>query len=183
MKMIGIDPGLDGAYALLEQVNNEPVQLIEAHFMPTFMHGKKEVINVGFLSVELDKYKSEGFEYCYVEHQTLWSHEHRTKKSEESKLNNYWLLLQILDSIGIEKTEITINQWTAFRNRMIKSLATGSLSSKEKSRVVCMKLWGEPHCMKILKMKQANKLHDGKSDAALIGVYGLHHVTRSRNES
>ncbi len=157
MIILGIDPGLTGAVAVLDGEG----KLLDVYDMPviTMKVGKsiKRRLDARGLAVYVKRQMDSAPCYAYVEQVGAMP-----KQGVSSTFNfgqSYGIILGIIAAYGLPFKTLTPSYWKG------KTGLTGQ--PKDASRMAAIREWPEMSHMFSLKK------HDGRSDAALIGLAGV----------
>jgi len=147
--IIGIDPGITGAIAVLDLKKN----LITLHDMPTQTIGKRQQVNAHELAAIL---RGVGACVAYVERVGAMP------KQGVSSMFNFGetagVLRGVLAALEIQVCYVTPQKWKKATNLIGKE--------KDEARTLAIQRW--PEMAHMLKLKK----HCGRADAALIALVG-----------
>lgn len=150
---IGIDPGLSGAIAVINQDGN-----IELHDCPIFSIGKKNKYNPSQMAELLRQYK-EPEKTLLVGIEKVHSMHGQGVASTFTFGEGFGIWLGILAALGIPHELITPQSWK-------KSMMDGQgAKDKDTSRLLAMRLF--PDACHQLQLKK----HHGRADALLIAEF------------
>jgi crossover junction endodeoxyribonuclease RuvC len=149
---VGIDPGLDGAVAV---ISGEEIEIFDT---PTYNDGKRRRIDAAGCSVILSGICYKGLPFVSIE------------KSQPMPKNgsigcfslgySFGVWIGVLSSRGIPYELVTPQSWK-------KALMPGMPKEKDASRVACDRLWpGQRENWWSLKK------HHGRADALLLAEFG-----------
>ena len=156
--MIGIDPGLDGAIALLDE-HGFPTDIWDMPTADVKVGGrKKRELDITQLTWILREIASGGNRSAIIEHVHAMP-----KQGVVSSFNfgkTYGATLGILAALGIQVTHVAPPKWKKAMNVR---------GGKDASRLRASELFPDSAYWWQLKK------HDGRAEAALIGYYGYQH--------
>lgn len=150
--ILGIDPGLTGAIAVINPDGN-----IELHDCPILTIGKKHKYNPVAMATLLRQYQ-ESQQVLLVGIEKVHSMPGQGVASTFCFGEGFGMWLGILAALGIRHELITPQAWK-------KSLMDGQVKDKDASRLVALRLF--PEAGSQLQLKK----HHGRADALLIAEF------------
>ena len=165
MKIIGIDPGLDGAVCIVNPywVNTNPKEHIKLFDIPTLevKRGKKkkrEYNLAGVVSIIKDTHAPDHPLEWHVAIEKIHSMPGQGVASMFSMGMGYGMWLGIISAFGLPYTLVTPQAWK-------KAMMDGMGKEKDASRLRAIQIF--PQLADQLKLKK----HHGRADALLIAEY------------
>lgn len=159
--ILGIDPGLDGAIAALDD-NGFPVDVIDMPIVEVKRNGRNkrelDITQLGAILRELSHYNGRGYNKAIVELVSAMPKQGVTSAFSFGK--TYGVTLGILAACGVRVTHVSPAKWK-------KDLQVRG--GKDASRLRASELWPDAAYWWPLKK------HDGRAEAALIGYFGYKH--------
>jgi crossover junction endodeoxyribonuclease RuvC len=149
--VIGIDPGLSGAIAVIDSTSRETTVID----MPVISVGKKNTLNLQALCQFLEPYKDKDA-ICLIEKVGARPGQGVTSMFNFGK--SYGALMGILSALRIPYTEITPQSWK-------KVMMAGQPKEKDASRYVAQQLFPDQDL--------SRKKDHGRADALLLAEYGI----------
>ena len=150
MKILGLDPGINGGIAKLECTVGK---IIKAVAIPMPVNQKELDL------AEIVKF-IQGADYCFIER--VWGFPGGSSTSLCTTCLNYGKLLALIWTERISCDELSSRTWQA------KILPKGCLDTKKASIAVCQEKFPEVS----LTPGRKRKPHDGVADALCIALYG-----------
>ncbi len=158
--VMGIDPGLAGAFVLTDGTT-----LFDVAFMPIEIEGKDKRIDFeGTRGLLADLKKRRGAVHVFLERAIPFA---MSSKSAFSYGRGFEAIVIALRLLGFPMTLVDPGKWTKEMHEGISS----DLKPKIKSGVAVSRLY--PQLVGLLPKKTKGGLHDGPIDALLIAGYGL----------
>jgi len=155
MHYIGIDPGLSGGLAIINDTHTMAVLP-----MPVLYIGGKKEINVKSLSNWL-KSNAHACKMVGIEIQHAMPKQGVTSMFKIGK--GYGILIGLLNALDIPFTEIRANEW---QKEMFKGQPKGN--TKDLSKKIAQQLFPS---IEFKATSRCTNIHDGMTDAALICTY------------
>lgn len=155
MKILGIDPGLDGGLALVsgqEITRTEPIPVVN-------VKDSKREYDIAQLVRTIKHWNPD---HVLIEKQQAMKAQ--GVSSMFSIGNGYGIMRGVVVALGIPHTLVHPKTW---QKEMFKDLPKSD--TKAMSYIVCQRLWPANSWLATLRCK---KPHDGMTDAALIAEYG-----------
>lgn len=170
MKVLGIDPGLDGAFVVTDG------KRLTSTSMPITVHGKDKAVYFGGVYELLMRIqKAHGVIHVFLERAIPFA---LGAKSAFSYGRGFEAIVIAIELAGLPCTLIEPGKWTKEMHEGISS----DLKPKVKSVIAVKRLY--PHMVGMLPTKPKGGLREGPVDALLIAGYGLRslsgQVTRKR---
>ncbi len=159
MRVLGIDPGINGAMVILEGLT------IESHAMPITTAGKEKQIHFGGVQSLLTSVKKRyGRIHVFLERAVPMA---MGSKGAFSYGRGFEALVIAIDILGFPMTMVEPAKWTKEMHEGISA----DLKPKARSLIAVKRLY--PQLLDQLPKKPKGGIHDGPIDALLIAGYGL----------
>ena len=155
--IVGIDPGLDGAIAVLCK-GAAP----EAAPMPTLGTGRRE-LDFGFIRSHLHAYHVQGNVHVVIEKQQAMPKQ--GVSSTGVTMRNYGLIEGVCIGVGIPYTIVPPREW----QKVMLSGVSKKLNTKAASILIAKRLYPG---VSLRATERCTTDHHGMSDALLIAEYG-----------
>lgn len=153
---IGVDPGVNGAIAVLERVGSTGIAILPSVIdLPYHEAYGRKYLNVAAAILDMDEWPPETVRSVLIERAPAYT----PNKNTVAQLAHAWGAMEALFRMYRFRS-IDSKEWKEFYG------ITGGKKGKQQSLAIARERWGD-------QVDLSLERHDGRADALLIAAYGM----------